>query len=247
MITGSTGTTEGSYTYTSYGGIETHTGAATTPLDYDGQYTNSDTGLVYLRARSYDPATAQFLSVDPAVEATRAPYTYASDNPLSLGDPSGRCNADPFSESFWTEGNCVSEGAGAIVHLLGGNAETISQVTGILAAGLALTPVAPVAAAFAAVSAATGAYAAGENAANAKYVSAALDSLGAVLGGEAIAYRVLDSIANAGVKSAQFLSELNAALQRASSLKQVAELLDKAGYGILATELVFKLGESGAC
>ena len=40
-------------------------GTATTPLGYDAQYTNSDTGLIYLRARVYDPATAQFLSVDP--------------------------------------------------------------------------------------------------------------------------------------------------------------------------------------
>lgn len=46
-------------------------------------------GLIYLRARAYDPKTAQFLSVDPLVELTRAPYTYASDNPLNKGDPAG--------------------------------------------------------------------------------------------------------------------------------------------------------------
>jgi len=62
-------------------------------LGYDGQYTNSDTGLIYLRARTYDPATAQFMSVDPAVEKTRAPYTYAEDNPLTNVDPRGECAA----------------------------------------------------------------------------------------------------------------------------------------------------------
>jgi RHS repeat-associated protein len=39
--------------------------------------------LIYLRARTYDPATAQFLSVDPLVGATRAPYTYVEDNSLT--------------------------------------------------------------------------------------------------------------------------------------------------------------------
>ncbi len=110
LITGSTGTVEGAYTYTPYGAVQEHTGTATTPLGYDGQYTSSDTGLIYLRARVYDPATAQFLSVDPDVMTTRTPYTYAGDNPLNIDDPRGLCNANPFSESFWTEGNCVSEG-----------------------------------------------------------------------------------------------------------------------------------------
>jgi RHS repeat-associated protein len=61
----------------------------TTPLGYDGQLTSSDTGLIYLRARVYDPATAQFLSVDPLEAITRALYTYGQDNPLNRSDPSG--------------------------------------------------------------------------------------------------------------------------------------------------------------
>jgi len=42
-----------------------------------------------MRARVYDPATAQFLAVDPLVGTTGAPYNYAEDNPLNLLDPSG--------------------------------------------------------------------------------------------------------------------------------------------------------------
>jgi hypothetical protein len=42
-----------------------------------------------LRARTYDPSTAQFLSVDPVVGVTRAPYNYAENNPLTVGDPTG--------------------------------------------------------------------------------------------------------------------------------------------------------------
>jgi RHS repeat-associated protein len=88
LLTGSTGKVEGSYSYSAYGTPE-HTGTATTPLGYDGQYTSSDTGLVYLRNRVYDPATAQFLTVDPAVAVTRSPYNYGGDNPVNRRDPDG--------------------------------------------------------------------------------------------------------------------------------------------------------------
>lgn len=89
LLTGSTGKTEATFTYGPYGALTGSTGTATTPLGYDGQYTNSDTGLIYLRNRVYDPATAQFLSVDPLEMVTRAPYTYTDDNPVNHGDPTG--------------------------------------------------------------------------------------------------------------------------------------------------------------
>jgi RHS repeat-associated protein len=88
LITGSTGTVEGKCSYSAYG-TPTCEGAATTPLGYDAQYTSTDTGLIYMRTREYDPATAQFLSVDPLVATTRAPYSYADDNPLRYRDRSG--------------------------------------------------------------------------------------------------------------------------------------------------------------
>jgi RHS repeat-associated protein len=88
MLTGSTGSSEGTATYDAYGNPTT-AGTATTPLGYDGQYTNTDSGLIYLRARTYDPQTAQFLSVDPAETETGEPYSYAGDNPVNAGDSSG--------------------------------------------------------------------------------------------------------------------------------------------------------------
>jgi hypothetical protein len=42
-----------------------------------------------MRARVYDPTTAQFLTVDPAEAITGAPYNYAGDSPLNYADPSG--------------------------------------------------------------------------------------------------------------------------------------------------------------
>ena len=64
LLTGSTGTVTGKCTYGAYG-TSTCEGTTTTPLGYDAQYTSSVHGLIYIRARTYDPATAQFLTVDP--------------------------------------------------------------------------------------------------------------------------------------------------------------------------------------
>ena len=88
LLTGSTGTVTGKCSYSAYG-TPTCEGATTTPLGYDGQYTNSDTGLIYMRARVYDPATAQFLSRDPLAAITGEPYSYTGDNPLNRSDPAG--------------------------------------------------------------------------------------------------------------------------------------------------------------
>ncbi len=91
LVTNTTGTTEAAYTYEAYGRLNATSGTASTPLRYDGQYTSTDTGLVYLRARNYDPGTAQFLSVDPALETTSEPYVYGKDNPVNEADPTGEC------------------------------------------------------------------------------------------------------------------------------------------------------------
>ena len=45
--------------------------------------------MVYLRARYYDPSTAEFLSRDPLTTLTHSPYGYVSGNPLNGRDPSG--------------------------------------------------------------------------------------------------------------------------------------------------------------
>jgi RHS repeat-associated protein len=88
LLTGSTGAVAGKCSYAAYG-TPTCEGTATTTLGFDGEYTSSDTGLIYMRARTYDPATAQFLSADPLEVITGEPYIYAGDNPLAYSDPSG--------------------------------------------------------------------------------------------------------------------------------------------------------------
>ncbi|MFC1415369.1 RHS repeat-associated core domain-containing protein [Streptacidiphilus cavernicola] len=85
----STGAVSAAYGYDAYGNVTAHTGTAATPLQFTGGYTDAESGLTYLRARYYDPATAQFLTVDPEVLATQTPYEYVDDNPLNEVDPSG--------------------------------------------------------------------------------------------------------------------------------------------------------------
>ena len=106
LLTGSTGTVTGKCSYGAYG-TPTCEGASTTPLGYDGQYTSSDTGLIYMRARTYDPATAQFLTVDPLAPVTEAPYTYSEDNPISYADPSGLIFGIPGTPSWSALGTRV--------------------------------------------------------------------------------------------------------------------------------------------
>lgn len=91
LLTDAGGAIIGTYAYNPYGSTVSHTGTASTPLQYDGQYTDAESGYLYLRARYYDPATAQFTSIDPVVGITTDPYGYTADDPVNATDPLGLC------------------------------------------------------------------------------------------------------------------------------------------------------------
>jgi RHS repeat-associated protein len=116
MLTGTTGTIEATMTYDAYGNPTASTGTATTPLGYDGQYTSADTGLIYLRARVYDPTTAQFLTVDPLALVSGAPYQYAGENPLNFNDPTGLILGIPDTPSTQEVVDAVKGAGEAVVH-----------------------------------------------------------------------------------------------------------------------------------
>jgi RHS repeat-associated protein len=65
LLTSTAGANVGSYSYDPWGSVTGHTGTVTTPLQYTGGYTDAESGLVYLRARYYDPSTGQFINVEP--------------------------------------------------------------------------------------------------------------------------------------------------------------------------------------
>ena len=89
LLTDASGKASATFTYEPFGGLAGHTGSATTPLGFAGQYTDDESGLQYLRARFYDPETSQFLSRDRLEKVTRQPYGYANGNPVNLIDPTG--------------------------------------------------------------------------------------------------------------------------------------------------------------
>jgi RHS repeat-associated protein len=111
LLTDAEGDDVGAAVFDPYGRVASRTGIASA-FGYSGNWTDPDTGFVYLRARDYDPKTGQFIQVDPAVDNTRQPYAYAGNNPLQLTDPTGfvPCSIVAFG--------CIDFGAMGI--LLGG-------------------------------------------------------------------------------------------------------------------------------
>jgi len=109
--------------YGPYGNVVGSTGT-TSPLGYTGAWTDPATGLVYLQARWYDPDTAQFMSVDPAVQSSGQPYNYVMDNPINGTDPLGLfC----FSLNLHCIAGDVSTAASAVTALIPG-LEPVSAV-----------------------------------------------------------------------------------------------------------------------
>ena len=108
LTTNGVGAITSSETYTPWGSVASHTGTVPS-LGYDSQFTDPETGLLYLRARYYDPSTGQFLTRDPMVAMTRSAYGYGANDPLNQEDPSGL---------YWGEGmvHKAEHAAGAVVH-----------------------------------------------------------------------------------------------------------------------------------
>jgi RHS repeat-associated protein len=89
ILTDPDGTVTATYSYAPYGATTSHTGPDNTPLQFNGQYQDTESSLYYLRARYYDPTTGTFLSRDPIEAAAGEPYRYAGGDPISYSDPTG--------------------------------------------------------------------------------------------------------------------------------------------------------------
>jgi RHS repeat-associated protein len=103
-LTNQTGGTDGTARYDAWGNTLASTGPI--PLyGYSGREPD-ETGLLYYRARYYDPTTGRFLQRDPIEleEGDLHPYAYVDNNPTNLVDPDGTL------AFFWH--SLISSGAG---------------------------------------------------------------------------------------------------------------------------------------
>ncbi|MEA5075249.1 MAG: RHS repeat-associated core domain-containing protein [Coriobacteriia bacterium] len=98
-ITSEAGTVVASYRYGAFGEVLATGGsdaalAERNPLRYRAYYYDTHAALYYLPARYYDPASARFLSPDPAPASAGDPrtldrYMYCTGDPVNYYDPSG--------------------------------------------------------------------------------------------------------------------------------------------------------------
>jgi RHS repeat-associated protein len=79
------------YDYDVYGAVRTQSGSSSNKFKYVagiGHPTDEETGLIYMRARYYEPSVGRFVSEDPGLEGTNW-YAYVMDNPTNAVDPTG--------------------------------------------------------------------------------------------------------------------------------------------------------------
>ena len=103
------------YDYDAFGNAIVEEGEINNPIRYSGEYLDEETGLIYLRARYYDPSVGRFISEDThwtpknmiygdnpdkdnsvpnisAIMQSSNLYVYCTNNPVMLVDPTGEYN-----------------------------------------------------------------------------------------------------------------------------------------------------------
>ena len=93
------------YEYDIWGNLTSKTEAMPQPYRYAGEPQDDESGLIYLRARYYDPTVARFLTEDMYTGQIDNPltlnlYTYVGNNPLTHVDPTGHMTW----KAWWYEG-----------------------------------------------------------------------------------------------------------------------------------------------
>jgi RHS repeat-associated protein len=112
--------------YSAYATITYRTGTNDTPFLFNGRYgvMIDHNGLLYMRARYYNPYLCRFLNPDPiGFSGGLNFYAYADGNPVSY--------LDPFGLSAWTS-------AGGVLRTVGGGLETAAGY-GLATAGAGIS------------------------------------------------------------------------------------------------------------
>ena len=92
-MTNASGSIVNKYAYDEYGNVLASVEGVSNPFKYVGRYgiMHDDTGLLYMRARYYDPEVGRFISRDPIGFAGGDInlYAYVAANPVTWVDPLG--------------------------------------------------------------------------------------------------------------------------------------------------------------
>ena len=122
-LTNAEGKVTKKYTYDAFGVEKNIDENDTNAFRYCGEYFDTETGTIYLRARYYNPSNGRFISRDSFAGKLEDPlslnlYTYCANNPIIYFDPSGH---------FWKE---LWEGTKEVVKNIGEFAQSALKNTG---------------------------------------------------------------------------------------------------------------------
>ena len=95
-----------SYDYDEFGVTTSTGGGFHNEVTFTGSVADAS-GLLYMNARYYNPATARFLSQDTYTGSASVPWTqhlyaYCNNNPVNMVDPTGHFPSDLFSDDWDT-------------------------------------------------------------------------------------------------------------------------------------------------
>lgn len=118
-VTDSTGKTQQTYEYDSFGNLKDQKNKVKQPYTFTGREWDREIGLYYYNARYYDSKAGRFVQRDPAGFADSANlYQYVGNNPVNYIDPSGL-------KIEW--GNYILHNSKVITNLVRLNQEIINQ------------------------------------------------------------------------------------------------------------------------
>jgi len=190
-----------------------------------------------LHHRYYDPATEQFISVDPMVDATGSPYAFAEDDSVNSSDPTGDITCPS-----WVPGcgvvtdvqNGVSRAGQAVGSFVYRYSGAIATVSSILAAVTIEVP--GVGEVFGAAAVAAGALSTERDiAVEHNLVAAVLDAAGTIAGAGSLGAEGLASLLRQASHDATTLGPVADWLaQDAASKDALARFLSRYGAGLSA-------------
>ncbi|MBI2773136.1 MAG: RHS repeat-associated core domain-containing protein [Chloroflexi bacterium] len=132
------GTAQKTFLYSAFGEPQgAPAGSSPTLFGFVGELRDAS-GLIYLRARWYDPATGRFMSRDPVPGDATIPvslngYAYGYGDPTRFTDPSGRCGGPLLAVCIGAIVGGITGAAGAVAQ--GGSLEQVAAATAVGALG----------------------------------------------------------------------------------------------------------------